>query len=202
MQNQHLLEIGHAMLHGSKNIEDWWKENAVFLSGIQSVSSAEEVAIWSSAYFNYGKYLLNKGYAKKAFGHVEKALAIIDNNKQLLGDQYKDWSATIRETKSAVLFKIGKKWDAYKIMKQLHEEDMEKDDYKEALDNIFSACIWSFVWPCYAVIACLWLLSTLDKHTLHLGFFPAWMWDISWVIWMVLLAIQFVVPFVMKKNRK
>lgn len=202
MQNQHLIEIGHALLHGSVSIENWWKENAVFLSSIQSVSSAEEVAIWSSAYFNYGKYLLNKGYAKKAYSYVDKALTIIDNNKQLLGDQYNDWSATIRETKSAVLFKIGKKWEAYKIMKQLHEEDIEKDDYKSAMENIFSSCIWSFVWPCYAVIACLWLFSLIDKHALHLNLFPSWMWDVTWAIWLVLIAVQFVVPYVMKKIRK
>lgn len=202
MQNQHLIEIGHALIHGSVSIENWWKENAVFLSSIQSVSSAEEVAIWSSAYFNYGKYLLNKGYAKKAYCYVDKALTIIDNNKQLLGDQYNDWSATIRETKSAVLFKTGKKWEAYKIMKQLHEEDIEKDDYKSAKENIFSSCIWSFVWPCYAVIACLWLFSLIDKHTLHLNLFPSWMWDVTWAIWLVLIAVQFVVPYVMEKIRK
>ncbi len=199
MQNQHLIEIGHALIHGSSNIEDWWKANAVFLSNIQTVSSAEEVAIWSSAYFNYGKYLLNKGYAKKAYNYVDKALSIIDNNKQLLGEQYKEWSETIRETKSAVLFQMGKKWEAYRIMKQLHEEDLEKDDYKNAMDNIFSSCVWNFVWPGYAIIACLWIFSLIDKHILQMNLFPSWMWDITWAIWIVLIAVQFVVPYVMKK---
>jgi hypothetical protein len=94
---------------------------------------------------------------------------------------------------------MGKKWEAYRIMKQLHEEDLEKDDYKNAMDNIFSSCVWNFVWPGYAIIACLWIFSLIDKHILQMNLFPSWMWDITWAIWIVLIAVQFVVPYVMKK---
>lgn len=202
MQNQHLLEIGHALLHNSVSIEEWWKQNAVFLSGIKNVSSPEEVAIWSSAYYRYGQFLLNKGYAKKAEPHVAKVLSIVEENKQLLGDQYENWSTTILETQSAVLFKMGKTWQAYNIMKQLSAKDPDKDDYRDALNTILPACMWIFVWPCYAIIACLWLVDIINKHTLGLNIFPSWFWDVTWVIWIALIVIQFAVPYMAKKLRK
>lgn len=56
--------------------------------------------------------------------------------------------------------------------------------------------------PIYVIIIIIWAILALQKWVLHVTILPSVLWEIGFWIWMVLLVIQFVVPFVARKIKR
>lgn len=198
-----LKQIWQPIANGTESIEDWWSRNADYIQSINRVDTEEEVMIWTASYYRYGMYLHNDGYSKQSLEYINKALDILDKNKgKLYEKQYKDSLETIMEGKCSVLYKLEKYWDSYKNMKQLHSMKPQKDDYKIGMKNLFSAAIAKIANPIYVILACIFGVMLLEQYVFHTHFIPSVVWTITWASWIVLLIIQFVVPFILFKLKK
>lgn len=202
MESQ-LKTIWEPIAEGTERIEDWWRRNSNYIESINKVDTEEEVMIWAASYYRYGMYLHNDGYSKRSLAYIDKALAILDNNKgKLYENQYRDFLEAISEGKCSVLYKLERYWDSYKLMEQLHSMKPQKDDYKIGRKNLFSASISKLVNPIYVMLACIWGIMLLERYVFHTHFIPSIIWTITWACWIVLLIIQFIVPVLLFKFKK
>ena len=198
-----LTQIWQPIHNGSESIETWWPRNEKYIESITHIDTDEEVMILSAAYFRYGMFLHNDGYSKQALSYVEKALNIIETYKgKLYEKQYKDSIETIWESKCVILYKLERYWDAYRIMNQLHSMKPQKDDYIIGRKNLFSASISKWANPLYIIFACIWGAMLLEQYVFKTHYIPSVIWTITWACWIVLLIIQFVIPFIWMKIKK
>ena len=198
-----LKEIFEPLLSGSIRIDDWWKANEDYFNSISSVDNGEDAMIWSAGFYRYGMYLHNEGYSKKSVSYIDRAIEILEQNKSMFheNDFYESYE-TMLNSKAKVLFSLEKYWDAYKIMKNLCKINPAKDDYRLGKKNLLSASMSKICNPIFVVLACIWGIMLLEKYVFHTHFIPSVTWEITWIIWIVLLIVDFVVPYAIYKLGK
>ena len=200
MSDINVKELCAPVFNGEERIEDWWKQNESIISSIKEVTTDEEVIIWSACYYHYGMYLQNENYSKQSLQYIDKAIDIIERNKGQLNEQvYEDSLETMLETKSNILLHLDEYWKAYKIMSTLCFMKPSKEDYAIERKSLLRLSISKFINPMWIVLVVLWAVMMCEALITHTEFIPHFMWDIGFVVWIILLFIQFVAPSVINK---
>ena len=58
------------------------------------------------------------------------------------------------------------------------------------------------IYPCYAIVAVVWAICLIDGMLLDTDYIPGWVSDIGWYVWIILIVMQFVLPWVKRKLDK
>ena len=91
---------------------------------------------------------------------------------------------------------------ALPYLKQLKNMFPRKDDYRNAYINCLGSAIAKYTNPAYIVIAILFLLKIGESYLLGTKFIPGWLVDVGWIIWIIMLIVQFGLPWMMKRFMK
>lgn len=202
MANQKILDIGRELNDKSVTIEEWWNRHKDFIESINEVDTSQEVFILASGCYRYGCYLLNNGYAAKVFPFFNKAIDIIEANKgKLYITQYTNSLEPLLEAKANLAFKLDKYLEAYQAFQWLHELNFEKDDYKISRDSVFDIAVTKVVYPGYIIVIAIWVVCFLIEMFTSIDV-PNIIPNSCWIIWMLLLVLQFIVPKMHKALKK
>lgn len=77
-----------------------------------------------------------------------------------------------------------------------------KDEYRLAYISGISTVIAKYTNPVYIVIALLFFAKMLEVYLFDSRVIPGWLVDVGWSVWIVMLIVQFGLPWVLKKFLK
>lgn len=201
MSSKNIVEIVRPMLEGHISAKQMWNEYGTEIRSIEKGTSYDEVMSLTCAYHRYGIYLADKGYYKESLPYWDKALEVLQKgHNYVLREQFEEFVEAILNYKANVLAKLENYKESLACFKMLKELCPAKDEYKINYDNCYQAMINKKVYPCYAIVAVLWAVCAIDSWLLNTDFLPGWLVDIGWYLWIILIVIQFVLPWI-KRNK-
>ena len=101
-----------------------------------------------------------------------------------------------------VLARLERYNEALACLKELKVLCPAKDEYRLHYDNCYQAMINKKVYPCYVIVAVVWAICLIDGMLLDTDYIPGWVSDIGWYVWIILIVMQFVLPWVKRKLDK
>ncbi len=199
MGTMNITEIVKPFLERKVGVEQVWREHGDEIRAIDEGKNADEVWALSIIYYNYGTYLENNGYKTESLKYIDGAIEFFVKGKHFITpNEYDDTIENMLQTKAFVLVSLEKFKEALAYFKILKERFPSKDTYRIHYHNCFQAMINKWINPIYVVIAICMAIYALVNWVINMSFFPGWLFDFYWYLWIVLLIVQFVVPWVVK----
>ena len=105
-----------------------------------------------------------------------------------------------------ILLLLHKGLDDYqgglKYIKQLREMSPNNDEYRMAYIGCMGSVFAKYTMPIYIILGLLFLLKMGEVYLFHTHYIPKWLIDVAWVTWLVVMIIQFGMPWSLKKFMK
>lgn len=203
MSNKNIVELVRPMLDGRISIKQLWDEYESEIRAVEKGNSYDEVMSLTCAYHRYGIYLAEKGYFKDSLAYFDDALMVLTKGHNfVLREQFDEFQEAILNYKANVLAKLERYKESLECYKVLKELCPGKDEYAIYYDNCYQAMINKKVYPYYAIVAILWAVCAIDGWLLDTNYLPDWIADLGWYLWIILIVIQFVLPWVKRKFGK
>lgn len=203
MSSKNILEMVEPMLDGRISVKQLWDEYGAEIRSVEKGNSYDEVMSLTCAYHRYGIYLADKGYYKESLMYFDNAQAFLQKGHNFVPrEQYEEFIEAILNYKANVLAKLENYKESLECFKMLKELCPAKDEYKINYDNCYQVMIHKMVYPCYAIVAILWAICAIDSWLLDTNYLPGWLVDLGWYLWIILIVIQFVLPWVKRKMNK
>lgn len=185
------------------SIQDIWHRfgNQILAAGYH-VDPADIIPL-SILHIKYAQRLSHDGYIKKAKPYYDSAINILQKNKNNISqDEYTIFIVEYLQQRAWALTQQGNHIQALKDIKGAREINPSMDKLIEIEYSVRQNAFNQVCTPIYGVVAIIWLLMLLESKLTHTNIIPAVMWEIGWVIWVILLVVQFAVPWIIKKVRK
>ncbi len=203
MEANKLVIIMQSVMSGEVGIDLVWQQYRKELEEPTVATTYDEMMSLIAIHYQYATYLYNEGYTADALVYDNRALDILRQFEGKLEPvSYHKFLETILKHKAIVCNSLSNYKEGYKTLKELCEIEPRKDEYRIAKNNCFFGMVNKAIAPIYVIIIIIWAILTLQKWVLHVTILPSVLWEIGFWVWMVLLVIQFVVPFVAKHIRK
>lgn len=203
MEKSRLAIIIESVIDGTIGIEQVWQTYGNMISGTVSTESEEEALALTGLYIRYGAYLEKSGYLKDAKQYYEGGLTILNREKKMVADNhFVDWTESIVYSLARVNRELDDYKSAFTYIKQLKNMFPRKEEYRQAYIGCLSSMISKYTDPIYIVIAILFLIKIGEIYLFDTHFIPSWLIDIGWVIWILMLIVQFALPWFLKKLMK
>lgn len=200
--NKNIVEIVNGLLEGHISIEQVWADYETDIRSVNSCNTYDEVMSLMCLYYRYGTYLANKGYYKDALPYLEKSLSVLISGMHLVPKEtYNDFLEEILRYKSTVLYKLEKYKETLECLKILKKHFPERDEFKIDYDRCFQILLNKYINPFYLLIVLFWGIYSIDCWLLNTDILPRWTFDIGWYLWIILVVIQFVLPWIKKINK-
>ena len=203
MEKSRLAVIIESVIDGTIGIEQVWQSYGNMIRGTEATNSEEEALALTGLYIRYGAYLEKSGYLRDAKSYYEDGHNILNREKsQIAENHYTDWTESI----IYALARINRELDDYKgaflYIRELKKMFPRKEEYRQAYIGCLGSMIAKYTNPIYIVIAILFLLKMGEIYLFHTHIIPGWLIDAGWVIWIIMLIVQFALPWVLKKLMK
>lgn len=203
MSTKNIVELVRPMLEGQISIKQLWDEYGTEIRAVEKGSSYDEVMSLTCAYHRYGIFLAEKGYFNDSLIYFDDALTILTKgNNFVLREQFDEFQESILNYKANVLAKLERYNEALACLKELKVLCPAKDEYRLHYDNCYQAMINKKIYPCYVIVAVVWAICLIDGMLLDTDYIPGWVSDIGWYVWIILIVMQFVLPWVKRKLDK
>ena len=203
MEKSKLEIIIDSVMDGTIGIEQVWQNYGEYIRNVDQVSSEPEALAWVGLNYRYGVKLANDGYQRDALSYFEGSYSALEKWKSFLSqDQYNNAIEAVLQSVAGVNSKLENYKGALPYIKQLKSLFPRKDEYRIAYADCLGSAIAKFTNPAYIIIAILFLLKMGESYIFGTKFIPGWLVDVGWVIWIIMLIIQFGVPWIMKKFMK
>ena len=203
MEKSNIEIIIDSVMDGTIGIEQVWQTYGDTIRNTESVSSEAEVLALIGLYFRYGAKLEIDGYLKDAKEYYESAYQLIGKwKKHISDDQYNHAVEAVLHSLANVNGKLEDYKSALPYLKQLKDLFPRKDDYHTAYINCLGSTIAKYTNPVYIIIAIFFLIKMAEVYVFHTHYIPGWLIDTGWIIWIIMLIIQFGLPWVMKRLMK
>ena len=190
-------------MDGTIGIEQVWQTYGDQIRSTDKVSSEPEALALTGLYFRYAAKLDNDGYSKDARDYYKGAYDTIENWKHIISaDQYNHAIETILYSIANVNSKLDDYKSALPYLKQLKNKFPRKDDYRLAYIGCLGTAIAKYTNPVYIIIAVLFLIKMGESYLFGTKFIPGWLIDVGWIIWIIMLIVQFGLPWMMKRFMK
>ena len=203
MEKSQIIVIMESIMDGTIGIEQVWQTYGNQIRGVANVQTEREALALSGLYFRYGAYLEKEGYLKDAKSHYEESLNILNREKNVVSEpQFNKYRETIIYSLATIHRQLDDIWGGLKCIKQLREINPRKDEYRLAYIGCLSSVIAKYTNPVYIAICILFLLKMGEIYIAHSHYIPGWLIDAGWILWIVMLIVQFGAPWVLKKTMK
>ena len=116
--------------------------------------------------------------------------------------QYENAFEAIVSRRAQTEMHLDRQIDSLKDVKLLRQLFPRKDEYRLAYISGVSNVIAKYTNPAYIIIAILFVAKMLENYLFDTDFIPGWLIDIGWSLWIVMLIVQFGLPWMMKKFLK
>ena len=203
MEKSQIVILIESVMDGTIDIEQVWQTYGNQIRGFTNVQTEREALSLAGLYFHYGAYLEKEGYLKDAKSYCEESLNILNREKSVVSEPQFNKS---RETIIYSLATIHRQLDDYcgglKCIKQLREINPRKDEYRLAYIGCLGSVIAKYTNPIFIVICILFLLKMGEIYITHTHYIPGWLIDTGWILWIVMLIVQFGLPWILKKTMK
>lgn len=203
MEKSKLEILIDSVMDGTVGIENVWQMYGDSIRSTDNVASEPEALALVGLYFRYGTKLDIDGYFKDARDNYEGAYSAIEKYKKVISeDQYNHAIEVILHSLANVNCKLDNYKGALPYLKQLKTMFPRKDDYRHAYIDCLGSAIAKFTNPAYIVLAILFLLKIGESYILGSKYIPGWLVDAGWVLWIVMLIVQFGLPWMLKRFMK
>ena len=203
MEKSQLEIIIDSVMDGTIGIEQVWQTYGDQIRNTETVRSEPEALALIGLYYRYGAKLDSDGYQKDARDYYEGAYSALEKWKNILSaDQYNHGVEAILYSLAAVNSKLEDYKGALPHLKKLKNMFPRKDEYRQAYIGCLGSAIAKYTNPIYIVIAILFLLKLGESYLLGTKYIPGWLVDAGWVIWIIMLIVQFGLPWIMKRFMK
>ena len=190
-------------MDGTIEIEQVWQTYGNQIRRVANVATEREALSLVGLYFRYGAYLEKEGYLKDAKSYCEENLNILNRERDVISDvQYNKSKETITYTLATICRQLDDYWSGLNLIKQLREMNPRKDEYRLAYIGCLGNVIAKYTNPIYIVICILFLLKMGEVYITHTHVIPGWLFDAGWILWIVMLTVQFGLPWILKKIMK
>lgn len=203
MEKSRIEIIADSVIDGTLGIEEVWKNYGDVIRGTKKAGSENEALALTGLYLRFANYLANNGYLKDARSCYQDTLTVLFAEKDVIsGETYNNALETIMYSLAVVNRKLDDYRGALPYLKKLKDQFPRKDEYREAYYGCLSSVIAKYVMPVYVLLAVVFLLRLGEIHITNTNFIPSWLIDVAWAIWILMLIIQFGLPWVMKRVLK
>lgn len=203
MEKSKIEIIIDSVMDGTIGIEQVWQNYGDFIRNTDTVNSEPEALALTGLYFRYAVKLDGDGYSRDARDYYLEAYNTLEKWKKIVSaDQYNHSIEIILYSIANVNSKLDDYKSALPYLKQLKNMFPRKDDYRNAYINCLGSAIAKYTNPAYIVIAILFLLKIGESYLLGTKFIPGWLVDVGWIIWIIMLIVQFGLPWMMKRFMK
>ena len=192
-----------SVMDGTIGIEQVWQTYGDTIRGKNTVGSEPEALALTALYYRYAVKLDTDGYSKDAREYYKGAYDTLGKWKHIVSDdQYNHAMESILYS----IANVNRKLDDYKgalpYLKQLKDMFPRKDDYRTAYIGCLASTIAKYTNPAYIAIAVLFLLKMGESYIFGTKYIPGWFVDAGWIIWIIMLIVQFGTPWIMKRFMK
>lgn len=202
-QKSKIVVFAQSVLDGTIGIEQVWQTYGNMIRGTVGVNDAEEAMALTGLYIRYGQHLAENGYLKDAVPYFDDALGVLEREKGKMSQkQYEDAFEAIVSRRAQVTMHLDNHLDSLKDVKLLRQMFPRKDEYRLAYISGISTVIAKYTNPVYIVIALLFFAKMLEVYLFDSRVIPGWLVDVGWSVWIVMLIVQFGLPWVLKKFLK
>lgn len=203
MEKSRIVVLIESVMDGTIGIEKVWQTYGNQIRGITNVQTEREALSLIGLYFRYGAFLEKEGYLKEAKSYYEESLIILRREKRAISEMQFDKSKeTIMYSLAIIHKELDDYWGGLKYIRQLRESNPRKDEYRLAYIGCLGSVIAKYTNPIFIIICILFLLKMGEIYITHTHFIPGWLIDAGWILWIVLLIVQFGLPWVLKKTMK
>lgn len=202
-QKSKIVILAQSVLDGTIGIEQVWQAYGNMIRGTKEVHGAEEAMALVGLYLRQGQYLSEEGYLKDGLPYMDDALGVLESVKSEMSQhQYEDAFEAIVSRRAQVTMHLDKHLDSLKDVKLLRQMFPRKDEYRLAYISGISTIVAKYTNPVYIVIALLFVAKMLEVYLFDSQVIPSWLVDAGWGIWIVMLIVQFGLPWILKKFLK
>jgi len=202
-QKPRIVIIAQSVMDGTIGIEQVWQTYGNLIKSIKDVQSEEEAMALVGLYIRYAQHLAENGYLKDSMPYFDDALLVLDNVKSSMSrHQYEIAFEAIISRRAQTEMHLDQQIDALKDVKLLRQMFPRKDEYRLAYISGVSNVIAKYTNPAYIIIAILFVAKLLENYLFDTNVIPGWLIDIGWGLWIVMLIVQFGLPWIMKRFMK
>lgn len=203
MEQSRIVVIADSVLDGSIGIEQVWQSYGNMIRSTTHTETEQEAMALVGLYLRYGTYLRDAGYLKEAKSFMEESLQILyREQKQFSEHQFLNAKEAILFASAVVNSKLDHDRTALAYLKELRQMFPGKDEYKQAYVSCMASLISKYTTPIYIILGVLFLLKMGEIYLFHTDYIPGWLIDAGWVLWIVMLIVQFGLPWIMKHFTK
>lgn len=138
--------------------------------------------------------LFEKGFLKSSLNMYYNAISLCVDH-----DIYNELFENCLFSLANIEFQIESYKLAFKHYRVLIKFSGKKDDYLIGSVNSLRGLINRYSTPVYITVILLWAFELLDTLVLNFYIIPRWINAAGWILWMVALFCQFVIPEVYKR---
>ena len=203
MEKSKIEIIMDSVMDGTIGIDQVWQNYGDTIRNTTDVNSEPEALALVGLYFRYGAKLEGDGYQKDAMRYFGDAHNSLERSKEIVSpEQYNHAMEAILYALANVNAKLENYKNALPYLKRLKNMFPRKDDYRTAYIGCLSSAIAKYTTPFYIVAGILFLFKMGEIYIFKTHFIPGWLVDTAWILWIVILIIQFGLPWIMKKFMK
>ena len=202
-QESKIVILAQSVLDGTIGIEQVWQTYGDMIRGTKEVHGADEAMALVCLYLRQGQHLSEEGYLKDGLPYMDDALGVLESVKSEMSQhQYEDAFEAIVSRRAQITMHLDNHLESLKDVKLLRQMFPRKDEYRLAYISGISTIIAKYTNPVYIVIALLFFAKMLEVYLFDSHVIPGWLVDVGWGIWIVMLIVQFGLPWVLKKFLK
>ena len=203
-ENKSRIEIiMDSVMDGTVSIEQVWQTYGNLIRGTKEVGSNREAMALIALYLRNGVHLADSGYWSDAMSYFTDGYAVLENVKSHLSErEYDDAFEAIVQRRAQVEMHLDNYVDAMRDIKMLKTRFPNKDEYRQVYISGLGSVIAKYTNPVYIVIGLLFLVWLADIYVFHANFVPSWLVNAAWAVWLVMLIVQFGLPWILKKTMK
>jgi hypothetical protein len=203
MEKSRLAILIESVMDGTVGIEQVWQSYGNLIRGTESTSSEEEAFALTGLYLRYGAYLEKNGYLSDARTYYEDGYNILNREKSHMAENhFNDATETFFCSLARINNQLDDNKQAFGYIKKLKQMFPRKEEYRLAYINSISTMISKFTTAVIIVVSIIFLVKLAEIYLFDSNFLPTWLVNIGWALWIVMLIIQFTLPWAMKKFMK
>lgn len=202
-QKSTIVIIAQSVLDGTIGIEQVWQTYGNLIRSTKEVHGHEEAMALVGLYLRQGQHLAEEGYLKDAMPYMDDALNTLELVKeQMSRREYEDAFEAIVSRRAQVTMHLDRYIESLKDVRLLRQMFPRKDEYRMAYISGISNIIAKYTNPVYIALAVLFLVKMLEVYLFDTHVIPGWLVDVGWGLWIVMLIVQFGLPWILKKTMK